>query len=203
MERKDIKRNLIQLIPRRMLEVYSHKKTDVFIISYPKCGRTWLRMLLGKAINDKFRLNINDYQMSEIYSYTRKISEVPTIQFKHFGNPHLVNYRNINRSILEAIKKKTIIVLTRNPLNVSVSYYFHLKGKSDDSILDFYADERKRIFLEITTPSATEFKRMVAESDPEKRLQDQEAFRLASEDTEIMRQTMMLAFQIEGAAMLQ
>ena len=77
-----------------------------------------------------------------------------------------------------------------------------IHGKVDEALLDYYAQERRRIFLEITSPAASEFKRMVGESDPEKRRQDQEAFRLASEDPEIMRQTMMLAFQIEGRPML-
>ena len=77
-----------------------------------------------------------------------------------------------------------------------------INDRADESLLDVYAEERRRIFLEITSPAASEFKRMVAESDPERRRQDQEAFRAASEDPEIMRQTMMLAFQIEGSPML-
>ena len=27
-----------------------HARADVVCVSYPKCGRTWLRVLLGKAI---------------------------------------------------------------------------------------------------------------------------------------------------------
>jgi 2-polyprenyl-6-methoxyphenol hydroxylase-like FAD-dependent oxidoreductase len=47
-----------------------------------------------------------------------------------------------------------------------------IKGEAGEGVLDFYAEERRRVFLEVTSPLASNFKRMLSESDPEKRQQD-------------------------------
>ncbi len=47
-----------------------------------------------------------------------------------------------------------------------------LKGDEDASILDRYSDVRRKIFLEISSPGASENKRMMEEADPEQRLKD-------------------------------
>ncbi len=39
-------------------------------------------------------------------------------------------------------------------------------NKAGEDVLDFYAAERRRVFLEVTSPLASNFKRMLAESDP-------------------------------------
>lgn len=47
-----------------------------------------------------------------------------------------------------------------------------LAGKADESLLDFYAAERRRVFLEVTSPMSINFKRLLSESDPVRRAQD-------------------------------
>ena len=44
-----------------------------------------------------------------------------------------------------------------------------IQKRRDESALDYYAAERRRVYLEVTTPIATGFKQQLAESDPEKR----------------------------------
>ena len=44
--------------------------------------------------------------------------------------------------------------------------------RADESMLDFYAQERRRVFLEVASPLSTNFKRMLSESDPAKRAED-------------------------------
>jgi 2-polyprenyl-6-methoxyphenol hydroxylase-like FAD-dependent oxidoreductase len=41
-----------------------------------------------------------------------------------------------------------------------------------ETVLDFYAEERRRVFLEVTSPLASNFKRMLAERDPERAAAD-------------------------------
>jgi hypothetical protein len=41
-------------LPRRFLRWYAHQKADVYLVSYPKCGRTWLRLMIGRAIAGHF-----------------------------------------------------------------------------------------------------------------------------------------------------
>ena len=78
-----------------------------------------------------------------------------------------------------------------------------IHGKADDSLLDFYAGERRRVFLEITTPAATEYKRLLGEKDPERRRRDRDNLRHVTNHPDIMRQTMLALFKTRGRPMLQ
>ena len=74
-----------------------------------------------------------------------------------------------------------------------------INGLAGDAALDFYDVERRRVFWEFSSPSATEYRRIISEADPDRQLRDQEAFRRASEDPAIMRQAMMASFAVEGS----
>ena len=78
-----------------------------------------------------------------------------------------------------------------------------IHGRADETLLDFYAEDRRRVFLEVTTPAATEYKRLIGEKDPERRRQDRENFRQATGNPGIMRQNMLRLFNTRGKAMLQ
>ena len=52
-----------------------------------------------------------------------------------------------------------------------------LHGRAADDLLDRYAAERRRVFLEVTGPTAAENKRRMQESDPDKKTRRQRAFR--------------------------
>jgi len=45
-------------------------------------------------------------------------------------------------------------------------------GEASEDVLDFYAQERRRVFREVTSPLATNFKRMLSERDPAQRAAD-------------------------------
>jgi len=47
-----------------------------------------------------------------------------------------------------------------------------IHGRADESVLDFYANERRRVFLEVTSPMSTNFKRLLSEPDPVRRAED-------------------------------
>jgi 2-polyprenyl-6-methoxyphenol hydroxylase-like FAD-dependent oxidoreductase len=50
-----------------------------------------------------------------------------------------------------------------------------IAGRADERLLDFYAEERKRVFVEVTSPMSANFKRMLSEADPARRKADKEA----------------------------
>ena len=54
-------------------------------------------------------------------------------------------------------------------------------GRAGEDVLDFYARERRRVFLEITSPLATNFKRMLSERDPERQAADKAQSRANTE----------------------
>jgi len=47
-----------------------------------------------------------------------------------------------------------------------------IRGKAPESVLDFYAQERRRVFLEVASPMSSNFKRLLSESDPAQRAAD-------------------------------
>jgi 2-polyprenyl-6-methoxyphenol hydroxylase-like FAD-dependent oxidoreductase len=76
-----------------------------------------------------------------------------------------------------------------------------INGRVDDSVLDFYAADRLRVFREFSSPSATEYKRILGETDPERRRRDLEQFKTVAANPEIMRKTMLAAFTVRGNPM--
>ena len=71
-------------------------------------------------------------------------------------------------------------------------------GQAGDDVLDWYAYERRRIFLEVANPTAIEFKRRTQESDPEKRAEDERNFLYMVNDPEILRGALMSVFGLES-----
>jgi 2-polyprenyl-6-methoxyphenol hydroxylase-like FAD-dependent oxidoreductase len=57
-----------------------------------------------------------------------------------------------------------------------------IEGRAKEEVLDFYAGERRRVFVEVTSPMATNFKRTIQESDPVRRKADREGFRATVHD---------------------
>jgi hypothetical protein len=47
-----------------------------------------------------------------------------------------------------------------------------IAGRADEGLLDFYSRERRRVFLEVTSPMSTNFKRLLSEPDPVRRAED-------------------------------
>jgi len=73
-----------------------------------------------------------------------------------------------------------------------------LRGAERESILDRYSDERRRLFLEITSPGASENKRMMEESDRDRRLKDIEGVERMVADPHVMRLMMLFPFRVIG-----
>jgi 2-polyprenyl-6-methoxyphenol hydroxylase-like FAD-dependent oxidoreductase len=73
-----------------------------------------------------------------------------------------------------------------------------MQGEAADDALDWYAYERRRIFLEIANPSAIEFKRRTQETDPARRLEDEANFFRMMDDREMTRRALMSIFALVG-----
>jgi 2-polyprenyl-6-methoxyphenol hydroxylase-like FAD-dependent oxidoreductase len=67
-----------------------------------------------------------------------------------------------------------------------------IKRSADESVLDFYSTERRRVFLEVTSPVATQYKQRMCESDPARQKANLEEMRqmARSSDKAIMATTL-------------
>jgi 2-polyprenyl-6-methoxyphenol hydroxylase-like FAD-dependent oxidoreductase len=76
-----------------------------------------------------------------------------------------------------------------------------IAGSAPESVLDFYATERRRVFLEVSSPLATDFKRRMSEKDPARQRADFEEFRRDANSPE--RKSLMTALSklVEGQPM--
>ena len=73
-----------------------------------------------------------------------------------------------------------------------------LQGKADESILDCFSDERRRVFWEVVSPAATENKRMLQEADPAQRQKDFADVKALSDNPESGALLMLFAYKVIG-----
>jgi len=73
-----------------------------------------------------------------------------------------------------------------------------IAGDADPEILDLYSDERRRIFWELTSPVATECKRLLEEKDPLRRREDLANLKAQAADPAAGRGTVLFPFKLIG-----
>jgi hypothetical protein len=111
---------------------------DYFLISFMKCGRTWLRFMIGQLIERQFDLNHPDKLIYTDCVYFSN-DQIPVIKAYHDDNPHQHSPDNLQKSKINYGNHK-IIFLVRDPIDVAVSLYYHMKYRSkqyDGNIHDF------------------------------------------------------------------
>jgi len=117
------------------------EKTDVFLISYMKCGRTWLRFIIGKIFENFFDLKeIDVLYYSDCYSNPNV--KAPIITSYHDDNPHQKKFDELERE-KNKYRNNKIMFLVRDPRDVAVSLYYHMKyrvknyeGNIDDFVME-------------------------------------------------------------------
>ena len=77
-----------------------------------------------------------------------------------------------------------------------------IEGRCDQRVLDAWAAERRRVFMEVTAPMGRENRRRVSERDPERRRADRERLRRLSDDREAARSALLGVFQLIGRSVL-
>jgi len=99
---------------------------DAFLISYPKCGRTWLRALLGKYVLGR----VGRGDPLEILQLTASNPSFRTLEVSHDDYPH---WKPAGRIFVNkrAYRGKRVIFLARDPRDTLVSYYFQYTRRGD------------------------------------------------------------------------
>ena len=115
------------LIPDSILRWYAHRNTDVYLISYPKCGRTWLRLMIGKAITQAYCLPETEEGLFLRWN-KRPHPDIPRIRVIHDDRPMLRTPSELENSKVH-YRGKRVIFLVRDPRDVVVSSYFEMKHR--------------------------------------------------------------------------
>lgn len=124
-----VRSRMRSLAPKEVRRWYAHQRTDVYMISYPKCGRTWLRLMIGKAIAEQFSLPINEDLLLLRWKSTPH-PDLPMITVVHEDRPMLKTPQELETS-KEKYRDKKVIFLARDPRDVIVSSYFEMKKRGE------------------------------------------------------------------------
>jgi hypothetical protein len=114
-------------MPDPLKRWYAQRNTDVYLISYPKCGRTWLRLMVGCAITQHFGLPKNEDTLF-IRWKKKPHPQVPWITAVHDDRPMLKAPEELQTSKAR-YQDKRVIFLSRDPRDVIVSSYFEMKNR--------------------------------------------------------------------------
>lgn len=120
----------------------AERHADVLLISYPKCGRTWLTMLIARALSSHYGVRDVDYLASDVLG--GEVEGAPHIRISHDDNPHWKTPRRLGRS-KRRYRDKLVVLLVRDPRDVVVSMYFERsrREKAYSGTLQQFLRERK------------------------------------------------------------
>ena len=103
---------------------WNYRVIDAFILSYPKCGRTWLRSILSHYLAPE-----DDYD-TEILKLTLARADSLTVDVSHDDYPHWTPVSRLNQN-KNAYKGKRVLFLIRDPRDILVSNFFQYTKRGD------------------------------------------------------------------------
>jgi len=126
-------------------------ESDIYVLSYPKSGRTWLRALIGKYLSLKYNISENRILSTEIM--TNK-SGLPRVSFTHDGSAlnDKRKYKNLSRDKQKYTNKK-VVLMGRDIKDTLVSAYFQATKRInvfEGTIFDFISTEQFGILKILT-----------------------------------------------------
>jgi hypothetical protein len=146
-----------QKVPRFLANLLSGQKyrdyqqwqaflqSDIYLVTFPKCGRTWLRNMLGQLIHEHYGLppSIKPYLDDELLAATPQVKLAVT----HDTPTYWLDYQQA-LSTKKYYQGKKVIFLKRDMRDTLVSWYHHLnkrKGSYPGTLSEFLHTERDGI----------------------------------------------------------
>ncbi|MBN1868625.1 sulfotransferase domain-containing protein [Candidatus Sumerlaeota bacterium] len=137
---KELVKRLKKSVRRWWEEQRDHRRTRTYVLSFPKSGRTWLRLMIGKVMSDAFGLP--EQEMLDTVGYAQRAG-IPPFRFSHDGcasvGPQAVRQTESKRRY----RDKKVLLLVRDPRDTIVSYYFecvHRQKAFEGTMSEFVRD---------------------------------------------------------------
>ena len=92
-------------------------QNDIFLVSYPKSGNTWLRFILANLLNKNEEINFTN-----IHQYSAEEGKIPSLKDELNKQRFVKSHSQFNSSFPK------IIYIVRDGRDVYVSYYHYLKN---------------------------------------------------------------------------
>src|SRR5690606_16409111 len=107
---------------------------DVLVLARTKSGRTWLRVLLSHLYH--LRYGVPADELLRFDNFHRLNRAIPKIHFSH--DTTFAHHRPGGRP-LQAADRQKLLFLVRDPRDVTVSFYFHVRHRASDRELQHKA----------------------------------------------------------------
>ena len=116
----------------KLVQYNSLADCDAYLISYPKSGRTWLQRLIVEAYLHKAD---NFSEVKDIFDLHNYINTFPKILPTHGGACWEESFTVQDQNDIEAMDyqaylAKPIVFMVRDPRDVLVSQYYHMKYRT-------------------------------------------------------------------------
>lgn len=115
---------MLKRLEREIGLLLARRRAHYLLVSYPKCGRTWIRMMLGRAI--KIHFSIEGVPDFKLHRMRHSDPRAPAIHVLHEGDPLRKRPEEL-RLNPSRYRDKGVILLVRDPRDVVVSAYFQRK----------------------------------------------------------------------------
>jgi len=114
-------------IRRRWSDQLALLDADAVVVSFPKSGRTWVRVMLSRLYRRHF--GVAGDELFEFDNLHRLDARIPRILFTHDGEPwKLPQDLNPDKRMYAGAK---VVFLARHPIDVAVSRYFHIQHRAE------------------------------------------------------------------------
>lgn len=104
--------------------VRERRRAELYIISYPKTGRTWLRMMLKSALHQ--HLDVPQTDPLEFCELTQADPRIPRISVVHDDEPHWKKPDQLTMDKHPWYGGKRVILIIRDPRDTMVSLYLQM-----------------------------------------------------------------------------
>lgn len=120
---------------------------DIFLVSFPKSGNTWLRFLIANTLKVHYKIQ-RDVNFFTVHEFIPDVHLAAGFMNIHdggiFGNPEIPRIIKSHSTYNNYYQR--VILLVRDPRDVLISYFFHQKRikqiSEDYTLSDFIRHEK-------------------------------------------------------------
>lgn len=135
------RRRAVAMLPRQALLWLRGARTDVYMVSFPKCGRTWLRVMVGRAMQLHYGLE-EGRGIVELHRLAEQKAGVPCIYASHDDFWFQARPEDLDDDKMR-YRGSRVVLLVRDPRDVIVSFYHHRSARDFSGSIDDFIDQRE------------------------------------------------------------
>lgn len=107
---------------KKLLRRVTNPREEVYVVSYPKSGRTWLRIMVGEYVKRKYQLD--EQNVIDTHHLMTAVPGLPRVQFSHGEGGTLWKRPEDLEQDKTRYQGARVILLVRDPRDIIVSAYF-------------------------------------------------------------------------------